>query len=239
MAKQSGGIRSNASKGGNIVSIIDRSNITSDMPMSRLSEKDKELFAKNVSNIISKGGIDPKGVRLIFERSGFVIRDRFTEKFYVERNFSKDGKEVYHNWFRIYDEKLQGQGLAKKIINASMPIYEKLGVEKISVHAALKNGGYTWAKMGFHATNRIEAQDAVNQITNYESRIAAQRALHNFYFNADGSIRHSSTTPFPMAKLANNPKVGKALVGTNWLGSIDLTNPNKARYFKNYIGYKK
>ena len=137
-----------------------------------------------------------------------------------------------HSYFEIMDEKSQGRGASKEIHRALAPIYERLGVKKITVHASLQNGGYTWGKYGFRTTRR-DVEYYVDSEIKRKYRPQA-RAIVDKYFK-----EHPTSNRFPMHLLARQPWGKEAMTGTSWSGNIDLTNPQEKSDFYNYIGYKK
>ena len=223
MAKASGHVRGGG--GGIKTGKVDFTSAT------KFSAQELETFKDAVFNQLSVIGIDTSKVNLRVTDDGFTIYND-DNSIYIDRQFTDGGKKVYHAHFEITDSAKQGMGTAKKIIRASMPLYEKIGAERIELFASLDNGGYTWARMGFHASHG-QALSAISGIKDKTAREAGYRAFDSYYKS------HDISDSFPMAKLANNPKIGKHLAGTDWDGHLDLTNPFHTKYFYKYIGYKK
>jgi hypothetical protein len=57
--------------------------------------------------------------------------------------------EVEHVWFKIEDEGARGTGFGTKFIQQSEGYYISQGFSRITTHAGLEDGGYTWARAGF------------------------------------------------------------------------------------------
>lgn len=57
------------------------------------------------------------------------------------------------DYFKIHDDK-QGGGIGKKLLAANVEMYQKLGLEKVDVHANIDVGGYAWARYGYVPTQR-------------------------------------------------------------------------------------
>lgn len=66
----------------------------------------------------------------------------------IARTIEDQGREVHNSWFSL-DPDHQGKGIASKIGPALEDLYRRSGVERISLHANVDVGGYTWAKKGF------------------------------------------------------------------------------------------
>ncbi len=62
---------------------------------------------------------------------------------------------VKHDYFRL-PESSRGKGIAKQIFRSCLQQYINMDVKKILVHAALKDGGYAWARNYFAVTNQSE-----------------------------------------------------------------------------------
>ncbi len=69
----------------------------------------------------------------------------------LQRTFmtARDGtQEVYHDLFRL-NPAYHGRGAASNVLDASVRMYDEVGVDVVHVHAALDGGHLVWAKMGF------------------------------------------------------------------------------------------
>ena len=72
------------------------------------------------------------------------------------RNISPDMKRVGHEKLKL-DDSMQGTGFGSAFLKNSEENYRLAGLDTISVTAALQNGGYTWAALGF----QLDADDVV------------------------------------------------------------------------------
>jgi len=70
---------------------------------------------------------------------------------YLHRTFSVDGngeRIVDHELFQLKGD-YQGRGAAATVMANSFEMYERAGVDRVRVHAALDGGHVVWAKLGF------------------------------------------------------------------------------------------
>lgn len=77
---------------------------------------------------------------------------------YVEdytRTFDFKSNTVDHTYLK-YKEGEAGEGAAKNLFRASLQLYDKMGLSKVTVHAALELGAYTWSRYGFRYANDQE-----------------------------------------------------------------------------------
>lgn len=154
-------------------------------------------------------------------------------KFDIQRYFSKDKDGnvwVEHRLFDI-DESLQGKGLSKSVFRAFYRQYQNIGVRYIDVHANIDVGGYCWARYGFNAKSKNQAIGAIQwgQLTQAEEDTIGA-LIENFYKDKP------DTAMFPMNKIASLPCGKKALLNSDWLGLIDLQDPNQRKVFEGYLG---
>lgn len=75
----------------------------------------------------------------------------------VTRRFDLRGKSVDHTFFKVPRDQ-QGGGVAKRLFKECVPMYRKLGLEKITVHANIDAGGYAWARFGFEPDSPTQAR---------------------------------------------------------------------------------
>lgn len=91
------------------------------------------------------------GEYVSFEATDVAAKNQVT----IARVFSPYGDgtwEVDHVCFGLA-EHLRGSGGARRMMRASVEIYDALNVLYIRTHANYLNGGYVWAKAGFAADN--------------------------------------------------------------------------------------
>ncbi|MET0461958.1 MAG: hypothetical protein ABW007_02345 [Chitinophagaceae bacterium] len=149
-----------------------------------------------------------------------------------ERSFIKQNGEVdvYHEFFSL-PKSSQNRGIAREVLKVSIQQYVNVKANKIFLNAGLDNGGYTWAKCHFYATNRKEVEKILSKAENMLEPAQfnpIKRIFDNHY------AKHSTGSPFPMIKWAEVPYMESVLIGTNWAGVLDLRNTQQ---FSNFIDY--
>lgn len=133
--------------------------------------------------------------------------------------------DVHHDLFEI-DEIYQGKGISKEIFKILYAQYKKIGVDQISVFANIDIGGYTWARYGFYAKNKLSALRAVRSDN-------AKKFIEQYYIDNSLSI----DAPFPMRLITEHFDGKEELLDKNWNGILNL-NDDKARgIFEKYIGW--
>lgn len=160
----------------------------------------------------------------------FMIKGR---GFQLNRYFYKepDGLSVCeHEYFEL-DDALQGKGLSKKLFNALYEQYKAVGVQKLTVHANLNVGGYTWARYGFCADSRSVAEKAIAyHATKYPEKFeAASKIIDDYYTNNNLSNRK----PFPMNLLGKKYK--NLLIGGDWNGFLDFRDKKQLAVWEEYL----
>src|SRR6266567_9110930 len=112
-------------------------------------------FFSSLSKIFTPLGDGSSNINMVL---GFSTQLELSIQFYTDnvqddalglgfsRMFSIKNKEliVKHDFFRL-PKKHRGKGIAKEVIKLCLQQYINMGVQKIMVHAALTDGGYTWA----------------------------------------------------------------------------------------------
>ena len=209
----------------------------SDTEISRLSDADLERLNVAVTKILKDAGVS-------LENAKFTVSD-ITNSFI----FSSDGinlardvypnGEMHHAYFKIIDKDSRGKGVSKAIHRELIPLYEQMGIKKISVDAGLENGGHTWAQYGFHVSKN-QADWLAEELPIGSIKQRAITIIDNYYYT------HDKNSKFPMYLLSSDGVInGKArgkksaLAGKTWSGTIDLTDPAQKKYFYDYVGYKK
>lgn len=199
-----------------------------DYSESPVSQFDFISFKRQVDKIMESYGIE--GLELDIRR---ISRHGFT--FSVEGNgvdlrrefkLRKGELTVYHSRFEL-PKKLQGKGISKEIFRELYTEYERMGVNRITVHANLDIGGYTWSRYGFCAIDMKEALTAVS----YDKE--AIQIIRDYYKKNN----LSEDKPFPMNLISD--KLGKdALLNSSWEGILDLQDIERMSKFKSYLGLK-
>ncbi len=152
---------------------------------------------------------------------------------YFDRIFFWQGKDLcVEHCYCLVPLPYQNKGLIKPVFQASLQQYVNAGVKKITVHAALKGGGYTWGRCGFVAVDRKEVEVilemAIKMLT-FNELEPVNRIFSKYYSdNPKGAA-------FPMVLWAGLPGMKEVLLGTDWLGEVDLQNPEQFRNFSNYV----
>lgn len=98
----------------------------------------------------------------------------------------------------------------------------------IELFANIDIGGYAWARYGFCVKSRNEAIGAIRF-----SALTAKQEKRIMEL-IDGHF-DTSSTPFPMNKIARLPYGKKALLGRDWEGILDLTDTQQRRVFERYL----
>ena len=180
-----------------------------------------------INTAVRKHGIniDDFSVVINNENVRFFVSGK---NFELERTFKildSNIIDVHHDLFEI-DEKYQGKGISKEIFKILYTQYKKIGVDQISVFANIDIGGYTWARYGFYAKNKLSALRAVRSDK-------AKNFIEQYYI--DNSL--SKEDPFPMKLITEHFEGKEELLDNSWLGILDL-NDDKARIvFEKYIGW--
>lgn len=163
-----------------------------------------------------------------------LSEDAFNEQtgLSLARTFRRDGQRinVHHDYFTI-PEQCRGRGTSKAILKTWLELYMQMNIQKISVHAALQDGGYVWARAGFKAVKQNEVDSilarAKTKLTPLEFTII-QSYYDDHYNNFPGQ-------PFPIEYWARIRFMKDTLRASSWHGEIDLTNQQELTNFRNYV----
>lgn len=184
----------------------------------------------NIQGIFAKQGVSSLDCAVSRNKDGSLNVKWHGERISLDRVFfvDREGRKcVDHALFSIPKE-MQGKGVSKQVFRALYEQYKVSGVERLEVYANIDVGGYTWARYGFCAKDRDAVLGAIrfSELTpRQEKRIMA---LVDDHFNA-------TSDPFPMNKIARLPYGKKALLGGDWEGVLDLTDPRQRRTFERYL----
>ena len=147
-------------------------------------------------------------------------------------------KTVVHNLVQLRAG-FQGKGIAKKLLRESIDLYQKMGIEKVTLHAGREVGGYAWVRYGFKPTQK--SWDKIR-------KGALRKKLKILSTNAN-----DATAIKDLGRLLDNPKpetmrvianyadpdgrrLGKdLLLLTYWDGVLDLTDERSMRIFNSYV----
>src|SRR5262252_1033757 len=67
------------------------------------------------------------------------------------RKIDLDKNKASSEYFKLYGSE-QGHNIGKEMLAANVAMYQKLGLDKVAVHANIDVGGYAWAKYGYVPT---------------------------------------------------------------------------------------
>ena len=152
-----------------------------------------------------------------------------------ERTFFRDanGYLVVNNDYLALDAAAQGQGFATALYNELEDYYRRSGVDVITIHAALDNGGFTWARRGFDwdprqlAASFADVREHINQLIDDPATDPAdQQLLREMHDRLDEDDPGEEwPTPSELARLyGKDLQLGrKLMIGTNWYGIFPLS----------------
>ncbi len=199
-----------------------------------LSEFDDEIEA-----LMKKEGIDVRHKGLQVDGGYITISIDFQtskgsgmleRKFYL--NY-KDKRTVSHEYLKIPLDK-EGKGVSKKLFQVLYKQYKNADINEISVHANLDVGGYTWGRYGFCVRGKQTAKSYIDglslDIKNPQLFRQAQDAIEMYYA---GGRRLDDA--FPMNIFSDMAGMKKYMLGSDWYGYIDLTNPVQRQRFEDYL----
>ena len=69
----------------------------------------------------------------------------------MTRSIDFDKNEASHDYLKLPSSQT-GKGEAKTLLSSQVALYQKLGLDRVQVHANIDVGGYAWAKYGFTPT---------------------------------------------------------------------------------------
>jgi hypothetical protein len=101
-----------------------------------------------------------------FYKNGTHIGDA-TRDYNTAYQDDRTGERVSHVHHSLYQITDQGGGISSAFLKASKEFYRQLGIDRITVQAALSVGGYAWARGGFDFEGRNAMAHAV---TSWNSR---------------------------------------------------------------------
>ena len=94
--------------------------------------------------------------------------------------------------------------------------YITMGITKIKADSSLQAGGYTWARTGYYACNRKEAETVVLKKFNGKDLENAINIIERYYIKG----KKNTNEPFPMQKIAIK-KYKQYLSGTSWKAELN------------------
>jgi hypothetical protein len=78
----------------------------------------------------------------------------------IERDLILDHDVVRHELLKLQDA-YRGSGVSLVLLSQALPIYRRLGLRAIVVHAALETGRWHWARLGFDFATPSERATAI------------------------------------------------------------------------------
>jgi GNAT superfamily N-acetyltransferase len=144
-----------------------------------------------------------------------------------------DGYLVVHNdglWLEVAARK---RGFATAFYDELERYYRRSGVDVITIHAALDDGGYSWAQYGFDWDPRHIADSFTNIRRRIDDLLRSSKvttADKQLLKEVRGRVDHSDPgqewpTPNELANLhGDDPKLGRKLMrGSSWYGIFPLS----------------
>lgn len=192
--------------------------------------------------------------------SGVDVNIYKAKAYNFERRFNLKNKEVSHDMLELY-KSTQGGGAVKEMFKNAIPLYQKMGIEKITLDANLDAGGYAWAKYGFKLKNKNDAEKLSKQmndkiefglIADYaDSNPKAKKELEttkkilNKYKNSVELPRMISDIKTPevdsfFSKQSPNARIKPSLakyllMNTEWKGELSLKDKASMDRLNKYI----
>ena len=152
----------------------------------------------------------------------------------VERNISKTSAN--HVYFQL-DKAYTGKGGGKQILAKSVTLYEKIGVKKVHLNANINVGGYAWAKYGFDFASRDvqRARKGLSGRVGRHLKKAGAPAKERLLI-VNTLKKNGNSWDFANLKYKGQPIGKKALLGSDWDGTLTL-NPksNGRKIFNAYV----
>jgi hypothetical protein len=78
----------------------------------------------------------------------------------IERDLILDHQVVRHELLKLQDA-YRGSGVSLVLLGRALPIYRRLGLRAVAVHAALETGRWHWARLGFDFATPSERATAI------------------------------------------------------------------------------
>ena len=155
---------------------------------------------------------------LIFDRIFYKVKGRI---------------HVSHEYL-IIPVTARNQGLARKVLKASLQQYLKMGVKMVHVLAGLSIGAYVWATHGYVAVNRSEMDNILRRAGTelLPHQYLAVKAVYDSYYSI-----HPKGVAFPIHQWADMEFMRVVLMNreSQWEGTLDLENEKQLRKFEKYV----
>jgi hypothetical protein len=184
---------------------------------------DKKIHRKLLIN-------EPARKLVLDYRNEFTSEDNallFVREFYVEDS----GISINH-LYCVLPVQYRGKGHMKPVFQESIRQYINMRAKKILVHAGLSGGGLVWAKCGFTGVYKHEIQKILERAENS----LQPDDFHYVKFVFEKYYSENNTgAGFPLQIWAAMDCMKPVLLGSDWHGELDLTNPAHLRNFINYV----
>ena len=175
----------------------------------------------------------PPSLNICFSSSDNIHEDSellFERTFIREKNVLK----AKHDYL-VIPKAYRNQGLSRVVMALCLRQYELMGVTKVQVHAGFENGGYAWARMGFRATDQRQVKkildDARVNPKIGKEQYEAMKALYDaYYLDPNRDFRGFFIYEWSILICGR-----EALMGSDWIGEFDLSDPSELVNFKNYV----
>lgn len=154
-----------------------------------------------------------------------------------------DGPTVYHSYFSLAPE-FQDAGIAKRILGNSLELYDRLGIERVSLTAGLEVGGYAWARYGFKPESKESLRELQDEVRWNLDQLGVSTRTHSLVSRLlDSDDPKSVWTLSDLDMMVTGydggrMKLGKALLmGTAWDGELDLKDDESRERFQQYVSH--
>jgi len=162
----------------------------------------------------------------------------------ITRRFSVDGTSVDHSYFQIGDGERR-TGAAKTFLSETVEAYRQKGIKKVTVHANIDVGGYAWIRYGFKPDIDGQAelmQTVTSRLTSFTVRrhLSDDETTHVLKLVQAKDFEGIAAISKPLPRLdGTSLPLGRHLfLGSDWFGSLDLTNEKQYATFRRYAGAK-
>ena len=177
---------------------------------------------------------------ILFDESSEVLVIDYNNDTYDEdeaavfvREFKKikSSIEVEHKYC-ILPKEFRGKGLIKPVFQESLQQYINSNVKKIIVIAGLSNGGYTWAKHGFRATEKID-MDIILKNAKHQLKPTEFTVVEKIYLGY--YAKYPNGKSFPINAWATLDFMKPILIGSVWNGELNLKNKRHLNKYSEYV----
>lgn len=187
-----------------------------------------EQFNRELDQLIKRYGIEVTKKNIIAYQGEILIKYEGSNDFSLTRSFANN--IAYHDGLKLPTE-IQGKGFSKELFQALYKQYQKAGIKEIRVQANITVGGYTWAKYGFYA--KTKSYDDIISWARFQ--LSEKQITKANYNSFEKWISLYKGKDIPMFELAQFKYGKNLLLGSNWSGFLDITNPLQRKIFEDYL----